>query len=428
MPSLIAWLDASSEEERRMREIIALFTDRDSRDELGIGQIRDALSNGLFPGTSTLLTRARYALFVPWCFQLAAQRPDAREAAARNERTLISGLRRTNERGVLGLRAGESLKTLPSSLYWGTLRTYGIVDDSIESTTDLLNRLRERGGRGGPAMSEDDLLEQSGLVWTPTFDTLPVPDGFPSSVEGGFDLTNAEAGFLRDRILERAPGTVMAHLVTAGVSPDRDSASPWADPATDGLLPAGANLLRLAETFSIVTHGAALLYNLMLAEERAQLLRDERGRNEPDLDDGHDDRGTHEPDDRDATVAVYRDALRQWADEAEAAEVARWDTAALWAWLATNSTTRIAGATRGYIDEWVRLLSATDLTALADDPEARRRVRERERLQKRGLARLGNPDRLRGWTGASGSNALTYRWPTVRDIVIDIREGLARDA
>ncbi len=139
MPSLIAWLDASSDEQRRMREIIALFTDRDSRDELGIGQIRDALANGLFPGTSTLLTRARYALFVPWCFQLAGQRPDAREAAARNERALISGLRRTNERGVLGLRAGESLKTLPSSLYWGTLRAYGILDDSIESTTDLLN-------------------------------------------------------------------------------------------------------------------------------------------------------------------------------------------------------------------------------------------------------------------------------------------------
>lgn len=425
MPSLIAWLDASSDEQRRMREIIALFTDRDSRDELGIGQIRDALSNGLFPGTSTLLTRARYALFVPWCFQLAAQRPDAREAAASNERTLISGLRRTNERGVLGLRAGESLKTLPSSLYWGTLRAYGILDDSIESTTDLLNRLRERGGGGSPAISEDDLLAQPGFAWTPTFGTLPIPDGFPSSVEGGFDLTNAEAGFLRDRILERAPGTLMAHLVTANVSPDRQSATPWADPATDRSLPAAADLLRLAETFSIVTHGAALLYNLMLAEERELLLQNERGTSEPDEGD---DRAPHEPDEPDAAVSAYRDALRQWAGEAEAADIARWDTAALWAWLATNSTTRVAGATRGYIDGWVRLLGARDLDALAEDPEARRSVRERERFQKRGLARLGNPDRLRAWTGASGSNALTYRWPTVRDIVVDIREGLARDA
>ncbi len=142
-------------------------------------------------------------------------------------------------------------------------------------------------------MSEDDLLAQPGFAWTPTFGTLPIPDGFPSSVNGGFDLTNAEAGFLRDRILERAPGTVMAHLVTAGVSPDRDSATPWADPATDGLLPAAAELLRLAETFSVVAHGAALLYNLMLAEERARLVRDERGTNESA---DSDDRDPHEPD------------------------------------------------------------------------------------------------------------------------------------
>ncbi|UXN24513.1 DUF6361 family protein [Curtobacterium flaccumfaciens] len=414
MPSLIAWLDASSDEQRRMREIIALFTDRDSRDELGIGQIRDAISNGLFPGTSTLLTRARYALFVPWCFQLAAQRPDPREAAARNERTLISALRRTNERGVLGLRAGETLKTLPSSLYWGTLRTYGILDDSIESTTDLLNRLRERDRRGIPASSEDDLLDQSGRAWTPTFETLPMPDGFPSSVDGGFDLTNAEAGFLRDRVLERAPGTVMAHLVTTGVAPNRESPSPWADPATDGLPAEARDLLRLAATFSIMNHGAALLYNLMLAEERAEIITSESGASDPD--------GT------DAAVTDYRDALTEWALEADAAEVTAWDTTALWAWLATNSTARIAGPTRGYVDQWTKHLRDTDLASIADDDTARGMVRARERSQKRGLARLGNPDRLRGWTGASGSNALTYRWQTVRNIVIDIREGLARDA
>jgi hypothetical protein len=46
------------------------------------------------PGPSTLLTRARYALFVPWCFENAAQRPNPRGAAVRNERTLINGLRR----------------------------------------------------------------------------------------------------------------------------------------------------------------------------------------------------------------------------------------------------------------------------------------------------------------------------------------------
>ena len=39
---MIAWLDASREDQRRMREIVNLFTQSESRDELGIGQVRDA--------------------------------------------------------------------------------------------------------------------------------------------------------------------------------------------------------------------------------------------------------------------------------------------------------------------------------------------------------------------------------------------------
>jgi len=68
VPSLIAWLDADTDDQARMRDIVKLFTDRDSRDELGLGQVRDAISDGLFPGTSVLLTRARYLLLVPWCY------------------------------------------------------------------------------------------------------------------------------------------------------------------------------------------------------------------------------------------------------------------------------------------------------------------------------------------------------------------------
>ena len=49
MTSLIAWLDASSEDQRRMREIVNLFSERESRDELGIGQVRDALSDRFGP-------------------------------------------------------------------------------------------------------------------------------------------------------------------------------------------------------------------------------------------------------------------------------------------------------------------------------------------------------------------------------------------
>ena len=48
-PAVIAWLDYSQADQRRAREIVAMFSQAESRDELGLGQIRDALSDTLFP-------------------------------------------------------------------------------------------------------------------------------------------------------------------------------------------------------------------------------------------------------------------------------------------------------------------------------------------------------------------------------------------
>lgn len=60
MTSTIAWLDFSEEDQQRAREILALFSQPESVDELGIGTVRDALSDAMFRGTSVLQTRARY--------------------------------------------------------------------------------------------------------------------------------------------------------------------------------------------------------------------------------------------------------------------------------------------------------------------------------------------------------------------------------
>lgn len=132
MASVITWLDVSTDEQRRMRELAAMFTQRDSRDELGIGQLRDGISDALFPGTSTLHTRARYLLFVPWCFQYAAQSRSRVKGGTRQpdatELELIETLRFSPDAdGLLGERAGRDLQTLPSSVYWSMLQRYGIL-------------------------------------------------------------------------------------------------------------------------------------------------------------------------------------------------------------------------------------------------------------------------------------------------------------
>jgi len=55
----VTWLDVSAEHQRRVRDMIRLFEEPGMRDELGVGPVRDAFSDLLFPGTSTIQTRAR---------------------------------------------------------------------------------------------------------------------------------------------------------------------------------------------------------------------------------------------------------------------------------------------------------------------------------------------------------------------------------
>ena len=52
MTSLFAWMDHSEAERRRTLDIVALFRDHTTRDELGIGTVRDAFADLFFPGTS----------------------------------------------------------------------------------------------------------------------------------------------------------------------------------------------------------------------------------------------------------------------------------------------------------------------------------------------------------------------------------------
>ena len=65
MTSSFKWLDHSDTERRKVLDAIDRFKETDTRDELGIARIRDGFSDLFFPGTSVLMTRTRYFLFVP---------------------------------------------------------------------------------------------------------------------------------------------------------------------------------------------------------------------------------------------------------------------------------------------------------------------------------------------------------------------------
>lgn len=125
----VAWLDFSSEQRDLVLDALAEPKDKGTLDELGFGTVRDAIADRLFPAISTIQTRAKYLLFVPWELRSVADgvtSPSRLTKEAENrERALIGALIRgvdPKERGLIGRESQESLQRLPSSVYWGSLR------------------------------------------------------------------------------------------------------------------------------------------------------------------------------------------------------------------------------------------------------------------------------------------------------------------
>ena len=66
MTSKIGWIDFSPLHRERVKRFIELMEEDGVQDELGVGTIRDAMSNKLFRGFSTLHTRAKYFFITPY--------------------------------------------------------------------------------------------------------------------------------------------------------------------------------------------------------------------------------------------------------------------------------------------------------------------------------------------------------------------------
>ena len=397
-PAVLAWLDYSEADQRRAREIIAMFSQQESRDELGLGRIRDALSDALFPGTSVLLTRARYFLFVPWLFREGARH---RYQGARlsswvdqQERRLIGALRDGGDLdGLIGRNVGVAVQNLPSGIYWNSLRRFGILrHQGTEAQTVGFRQISRSLGE------ETEFLERSDSVWAPS---IPEPPGdFFSLIRCDFALTHDEATWLAERIVDAVPDTLLQFLVAKGNRPEVTARYAWEDPDVAVATGRVRNALDEARRFAVAMHGAALLYNVLLAERAGKLGLLE-----------HEQRRDH-----------YAVQLEEWRREVESSDLGGWDLNQLWT-LVTEQERQAAARTLSFVTDWVALTLKRISHGLADDPPARALIMNREVFQKRSQARLRNDRLMRQWGGASGSARLNFRWPVVARLLEDIARG-----
>ena len=404
MPSSYTWLDYSETERRKALDVIDLFRERDTRDELGIGTVRDAFAETLFPGTSTIQTRARYLLFIPWIYarleHLRVPSTQIAQRARADEVSLIEALLQSGETdGVIGREVGRSLQRLPSDIYWLGLRTFGIRKFNgsraqYHRHLDRFYRWSERGN--ADLITEDgDTVDAHAVNWDPHLPSAPVDWRSDLSLR----LTRQEGSYLKDRIEASALGSLLSYLV--GGASFEQAGFVW-DLAIVASLPGHLReQVRHAHYFSVVIHGAALLYNFMLAEKRS-------------------DEGLEKQ---------YAQDLTAWAERLSALEanLRAWQRPLFWR--TVEEQTVVTPRTRAFIDDWFSFVFdgqtiRQNTSRLYGQAPVRRLIEARESALKGPRARLQNPRALELWTGAAGTQQLAYRWPQAQRIVLDILDGL----
>ncbi|MGI3784204.1 MAG: DUF6361 family protein [Janthinobacterium lividum] len=392
--SFVAWLDHSTEDERRVREMIRLFDQPETQDALGFGQVRDAYGDLLFPGTSTLHTRAKYLLFIPWCSITAAARGytgDRLERASRdNERRLIQTLSSMPDvQGLIGGRRGWTVRNLPSGTYSTALERWHIRGEEDQAV---------------PSPDEDGELVAATHGW---HRRLPAPPtGFPERVPGAFTLTYGEAEYLQSRLLSiDGPRSLFAYLADQ-CGPAIDAPRLWEEPTVEHAPPHIRQDVRLAETFSTISHGANLLYNYLVAKKYEQ--------------DGW--TTVENP------VERYETRLDEWADSLQ--ELGGfWPS---WRDIRTRAADENANVLRNtsldaFAETWFAMSSSEEPRALWRSDAAQTLVRTREVSIKRLQSRFTNPTMLSRWGGSSGAGAFEFRWPQARQLLNDVAAGLRGD-
>jgi hypothetical protein len=399
--STVGWLDYNDDAARKINETLRALDEPSTLDPLGLGSIRDAFSDLIAPGTSTIHTRLRYFLFIAWiCQRIEKSDTTATQFASRlrnDEATLIECLRNGGEKaGVQGYASGKNLKRMPSSAYWGGLRIWGIRkrDWSIADYGRNITRLRASKRADG---ADETISNSLTTIWN---DMPQAPADFLSG-NIDFKLTIEEAQFICDRIRQKKDKSLLAFLCShPGLA--KGTKFPW-EIDQDSLTAELKKLLLDARNISELTHGPQLVYNLLVARRAGTEL----GRDVAD------------------DVAYQLEALNKWADliAPRQAELVEWAKNLDALWLSLRENANIPKRASDFVAEMIHL-ALENPHKFAEDPRVHTAVRERERGLKQHRSRFTNPEALKEWNTPGFGGQLNYRWRIAESYLSDIAVAL----
>jgi len=279
----LGWVDYSEDERGTIKELLKMLGDTWSLDELGVGVVRDRISDLLYPGTSVLQTRAKYYILIPELFKKAMNSrlksgSEVRHLINSDQDKIAQNLRFTpdeetgkKQRGIIGGRSAQPVKMKPTRIYWSALRTTEILcypnmsfDDACNAVASYNRKMQnveiktESADDGG---DDADANRNSLILFNaPCNQTI---DDFMNHAT--LDLTKQEAIYLCEQFL-RVPvmkNTLMSYCLSA----KRSFKGIALEDIPDTDMPEELkHNLQLAVEFADFVYGAYIVYNHLFFE------------------------------------------------------------------------------------------------------------------------------------------------------------------
>lgn len=281
----IGWIDYSNEHRNKVMAVLHALSAPEAVDEIGIGIIRDGFADILFPGTSTIQTRAKYFFIVPYILMDIEREKNITprsiiDKLSESEIELIEILNKDGADGVIGIRAGNKLKRKPSSIYWNGLRSFGIFkynDLSLDGYAKAVCSIKEykngvsKFGHEEKGTISDDVDAVQGDTLGGFWRCLLPKENWKEDI--CIDLTYKEAKYLRERIIksEVSKDSLFAFILKNNykeilTNDDFD--------AIGNLLPLPDNIKSdydMAKKFGQFIYGANIRYNVILSNSENEV-------------------------------------------------------------------------------------------------------------------------------------------------------------
>lgn len=408
----IGWIDFSSEHRDKMRTAIDCLSAPGAVDELGIGIIRDAFADTLFPGISTIQTRPKYFILTARLLEEYRQKHSKKARKKSLEQfledeeledriRLVEAHRNESDSigiigGTFGLRRDRNVLRRPSSVYWNGLRTFGLVQPAQLSLSEFGRRLSDKHQNLHALLNETgkdsgDDLDAMDHTQTIRISMPHIDENYRETLS--IELTTDEAKFLKEKIITHQPNSLLGQILMNDVAINEIlqlssnqkfeglANLPFIEKLEDVTL---RNSVLHALKFWQLMKGAHIRYNCILQAHC----------------------GTSEKQEKfESDWEHWRENLPTYLEN--------WSTDFMWG-VVQGQGRKVRPETRKFIETWIEQCQQS----VNDIDECNRLVKRQERMNKGKRARLSkNEGAINDWVGFS---ALEYRFQQVRQLLADI--------